>query len=357
MIDNGLLVQMLLVLGGLLAGLLALLVGRLVLRLQGIYLAIATIALVEIVRVAILNLPFATAAGYLLPALALLALAGWFCQRLDAMPLGRAMAAIRDDELAASCMGIDTTRVKLTAFVLSALLAGSTGALAAHFLNTWNARQGTFNARSTTLFNLISGVTPPTDGAVLWCGGAITGQAPHRLNRLGLARTFQNLRLFDGLSVLDNLLVAPPPTNGPNASGWTPPGSCWRSWSWQPWPSVQAGTLAYGNRRRLEMARALATRPQLLLLDEPAARLNPAEKDQLSVLIIEHHVPLLMRLCDRLAVLDFGVRIALTVHQGELVTLLGSNGAGNSTTLRAISALVPASAGQILWRRCPPIAC
>ena len=75
------------------------------------------------------------------------------------------------------------------------------------------------------------------------------------------------------------------------------------------------------------------------------------------MLIIEHHVPLLMRLCDRLAVLDFGVRIALTVHQGELVTLLGSNGAGNSTTLRAISALVPASAGQILWRRCPPISC
>jgi branched-chain amino acid transport system ATP-binding protein len=85
-----------------------------------------------------------------------------------------------------------------------------------------------------------------------------------------------------------------------------------------------AGTLAYGDRRRLEMARALATRPQLLLLDEPAAGLNPAEKDQLcqligelrqrhqlSVLIIEHHVPLLMRLCDRLAVLDFGVRIAL----------------------------------------------
>jgi branched-chain amino acid transport system ATP-binding protein len=66
---------------------------------------------------------------------------------------------------------------------------------------------GPNGAGKTTLFNLISGVTPPTDGAVLWCGAAITGQAPHQLNRLGLARTFQNLRLFDGLSVLDNLLV------------------------------------------------------------------------------------------------------------------------------------------------------
>jgi branched-chain amino acid transport system ATP-binding protein len=66
---------------------------------------------------------------------------------------------------------------------------------------------GPNGAGKTTLFNLISGVTPPTGGAVLWRGAAITGQAPHRLNRLGLARTFQNLRLFDGLSVLDNLLV------------------------------------------------------------------------------------------------------------------------------------------------------
>ena len=79
---------------------------------------------------------------------------------------------------------------------------------------------GPNGAGKTTLFNLISGVTPPTGGAVLWRGAAITGQAPHRLNRLGLARTFQNLRLFDGLSVLDNLLVArqrhPGSIDGPN---------------------------------------------------------------------------------------------------------------------------------------------
>ena len=198
---------------------------------------------------------------------------------------------------------------------------------------------GPNGAGKTTLFNLISGVTPPTGGAVLWRGAAITGQAPHRLNRLGLARTFQNLRLFDGLSVLDNLLVAlqrhPRSSALAGLLGTAGHQRAERQRLDTAWQLLEelalaamaerpAGSLAYGDRRRLEMARALATRPQLLLLDEPAAGLNPAEKDQLcqligelrqrhqlSVLIIEHHVPLLMRLCDRLAVLDFGVRIAL----------------------------------------------
>ena len=207
---------LLLLLGGLLAGLLALLVGRLVLRLQGIYLAIATIALVEIVRVAILNLPFtggavgifaipqpfATAAGYLLPALALLALAGWFCQRLDAMPLGRAMAAIRDDELAASCMGIDTTRVKLTAFVLSAVVAGSSGALAAHFLNTWNARQGSFDVSVTLLAFVVLGGSRTWLGPVL--GGLVLTALPELLRPVGDLR----LVLF-GLVILLGPVLAP----------------------------------------------------------------------------------------------------------------------------------------------------
>ena len=189
-----------LLLGGLLAGGLALLVGRLVLRLQGIYLAIATIALVEIVRVAILNLPFTggaigifgipqpfpTAAGYLLPALGLLALAGWLCQRLEVMPLGRAMAAVRHDELAASCMGIDTTKVKLTAFVLSAVLAGSTGALAAHFLNTWNARQGSFDTAVTMLAFVILGGSRSWLGPVV--GGLLLTALPELLRPVGDGR-------------------------------------------------------------------------------------------------------------------------------------------------------------------------
>ncbi len=198
---------------------------------------------------------------------------------------------------------------------------------------------GPNGAGKTTLFNVISGVTPPTGGSVFWRGQPISGQAPHRLNRLGLARTFQNLRLFDGLSVLENLLVALQrrPTSSAiggllNSAGHQRAERQRLEAAWQLLEELgltalaerQAGSLAYGDRRRLEMARALATGPSLLLLDEPAAGLNPAEKDQLcqligelrqrhqlTVMIIEHHVPLLMRLCNRMAVLDFGVRIAL----------------------------------------------
>jgi len=221
-----------LLLGGLVAGALALLVGRPVLRLQGIYLAIATIALVEIVRVAILNLPFTggaigifgipqpfpTAAGYLLPALALLILAGLICQRLEVMPLGRAMAAIRNDELAASCMGIDTTRVKLTAFVMSAVLAGSTGALAAHFLNTWNARQGSFDTSVTMLAFVILGGSRTWLGPVV--GGLLLTALPELLRPVGDVR----LVLF-GLVILLGPVLFPQGLITPTRLEWL--GSLW----------------------------------------------------------------------------------------------------------------------------------
>jgi len=208
-----LLLEMLL--AGLLAGLLALVVGRPVLRLRGIYLAIATIALEEIVRVAILNLPFTggavgifaipqpfrEASGYLLPALALLALAGWGCQRLEGMPLGRAMAAIRDDELAARSIGINTTRVKLTAFVFSAFLAGSTGALAAHVLNTWNARQGSFDVSVITLAFVILGGSRTWLGPVV--GGLLLTALPELLRPVGDVR----LVLFGLVILLGPVLV------------------------------------------------------------------------------------------------------------------------------------------------------
>jgi branched-chain amino acid transport system ATP-binding protein len=198
---------------------------------------------------------------------------------------------------------------------------------------------GPNGAGKTTLFNLISGVTTASGGAVCWRGEPITALPPHLRNRLGLARTFQNLRLFDGLSVLDNLLVALQRQPRSTALGGllNSPGHrhaetqrLTRAWQLleelglHALAERQASTLAYGDRRRLEIARALATRPDLLLLDEPAAGLNPAEKErlaelieglrsrhQLTLLVIEHHVPLLMRICDRMAVLDFGVRISL----------------------------------------------
>jgi branched-chain amino acid transport system permease protein len=181
---------------GLTAGL-ALLVGLPVLRLRGIYLAIATIALVEIVRVAILNLPFTGGAagifgipqpfqqpfGYVLFSGGLLAVCGWLFQRLEASRLGRSMAAIRDDELASRCMGIHTTRVKLTAFVASAVLAGITGVIAAHYLNTWNARQGSFDVAITTLAFVILGGSRSWLGPVI--GGLLLTALPELLRPVG----------------------------------------------------------------------------------------------------------------------------------------------------------------------------
>jgi branched-chain amino acid transport system permease protein len=168
------------------SGALAVAVGVPALRLRGIYLALATIAFVEILRVLSLNLevtggaigifgipqPFPTQLGYLWIAGPLLLASMAFVYRLERIRVGRAFAAIREDELAAGAMGIDPTRYKVLAFALGAILAGMVGALSAHFLNTWNARQGTFDAGVTYLaFVLIGGsrtfVGPVAGGLVL----------------------------------------------------------------------------------------------------------------------------------------------------------------------------------------------
>jgi branched-chain amino acid transport system permease protein len=179
------------------AGALALAIGRTVLRLRGIYLAIATIALVEILRVLNLNLewsggavgifgipqPFEGPGGYLALTALLLALTCWLCGRLETMRLGRAMTAIREDELAARCMGVPAAEVKLTAFVLSALIAALTGVVAAHFLNTWNARQGSFDASITTLAFVVFGGTRTWLGPVV--GGLFLTALPELLRPVG----------------------------------------------------------------------------------------------------------------------------------------------------------------------------
>jgi branched-chain amino acid transport system ATP-binding protein len=202
---------------------------------------------------------------------------------------------------------------------------------------------GPNGAGKTTLFNLISGITRPSAGTVLWRGRPITGLPSHRVAALGMARTFQNLRLFPSLSCLDNVRVGlhrhsrQPRLPALLASrGFRRREAALRQQALALLESVgiaelaqrPSTSLAYGQRRRLEIARALACRPELLLLDEPAAGMNPTEKGelaelirrirrehQLTVLIIEHHVPLMMELCDRLAVLNFGRRIALGTPQ------------------------------------------
>ncbi|MFM7314710.1 MAG: ABC transporter ATP-binding protein [Cyanobium sp.] len=187
---------------------------------------------------------------------------------------------------------------------------------------------GPNGAGKTTFFNVLSGVTPCSGGRLRFAGRRLDGLPAHCVNRLGIARTFQNLRLFESLSVGENVEV------GLQLPRWAGPGSpaTRRQQVRDLLQLVELGdsasrpavALSYGERRRLEIARALATRPRLLLLDEPAAGMNPAEKDDLialirnlrerfnlTILLIEHHVPLVMGLCDRIAVLNFGVRIAL----------------------------------------------
>lgn len=157
---------------GLLSGLLGIAIGIPVLRLRGIYLAIATIAFVEVLRVVALNLeitggaigifgipqPFATPIEYLWIAIPLLFITMILIYRLERVRTGRAFTAIREDELAAGSMGINPTYYKVLAFTLGAILAGIVGAISAHFLNTWNTRQGTFDASIIYLtFVLIGG--------------------------------------------------------------------------------------------------------------------------------------------------------------------------------------------------------
>jgi branched-chain amino acid transport system ATP-binding protein len=305
---------------------------------------------------------------------------------------------------------------------------------------------GPNGAGKTTLVNLVTGYLRADGGTVTFGDHDLTGRPPHVIASRGVARTFQNVRLYRELSVVDNVVagmhphrrhdtlsrLAPLPGRrpdqraregearrlldlvdlDPDADGARP-----------------AGTLAYGDQRRLEIARALALRPRLLILDEPSAGMNPSEKDGIrslladlsaagtTVLLIDHDMRLVMSACDRLAVLDFGCKIAegppaevsadpavltaylgrravaspavtgeaavahpplpaasdrrpllevegievsygpvralegvsLSVAEGEIVALIGANGAGKSTTLNTLSGLVRARAGRAVF--------
>ena len=189
---------------GVLSGFLALLVGIPALRLRGIYLALATIAFVEIFRVVSLNLEITGGAigifgvpqlfenrwSYILTFGPLLIIMLFFSYRLDRSRVGRAFKAIREDELAADAMGINPTRYKVLAFVIGAVLAGVVGAMSAPFLNTWNARQGTFDASIAYLAYVLIGGSRSMWGPLL--GGMMLSALPEVLRPLKDSRLIIN---------------------------------------------------------------------------------------------------------------------------------------------------------------------
>lgn len=202
---------------------------------------------------------------------------------------------------------------------------------------------GPNGAGKTTIFNLLTGVYQPTSGDIYIAGTRVNGLKPYQISRIGVSRTFQNIRLFPSMTVLENVVTA-----------------CHRHAQQTMTDAVfrlpnyfkdeqrhrefamelleifglaryrdEGGTsLPYGNQRRLEIVRALATRPQLLLLDEPAAGMNPSEQEDLTglikeirdkfnltIVLVEHNMRVVMGVCDRIQVVDYGKSIALGLPQ------------------------------------------
>jgi branched-chain amino acid transport system permease protein len=196
---------------------------------------------------------------------------------------------------------------------------------------------GPNGAGKSTMINMISGVLVPTSGRIAFAGKNIGGAESHKICRIGVGRTFQNLRLFASLSVLENVLLGQhcrmkngfwssllglPSSNREEAHAQQRAASVLDIVGLRDLAHARAGSLAYGLQRRVELARALATQPELLLLDEPAAGLNPQETADLgrlivkisklgiTILMVEHHMDLVMSISDHVIVLDYGVKIA-----------------------------------------------
>jgi branched-chain amino acid transport system ATP-binding protein len=202
---------------------------------------------------------------------------------------------------------------------------------------------GPNGAGKTTIFNLLTGVYKPTSGAIHFRGQRIDGLRPYQIAAKGISRTFQNIRLFPSMSVLENVMTACHIHMGQklfDAVLRTPhfetDEAKHREYCFELLDifdlarvSDEGGTsLPYGSQRRLEIVRALATRPQLLLLDEPAAGMNPSEQEDLmhlikqirdrfdlTILLVEHNMKVVMGVCERIQVVDYGKCIALGVPQ------------------------------------------
>ena len=196
---------------------------------------------------------------------------------------------------------------------------------------------GPNGAGKTTFFNLLTGVNPPTSGEIFFSGENLEGLAPHRIIARGISRTFQNIRLFQNMTALENVMVgrhcrtrnevlsALFRTKGFFQEETLIEKSALEALSFvglRAYGNELAKNLAYGDQRKLEIARALASEPRLLLLDEPTAGMNPTESRDIknliekirtqgiSILLIEHQMQVVMNLSDRVIVLDHGVKIA-----------------------------------------------
>lgn len=197
---------------------------------------------------------------------------------------------------------------------------------------------GPNGAGKTTLFNMLSGVYTPTSGDIILDGERVNGISPDKLSKLGVARTFQNIRLFDNLTVLDNVKLAMnqymeygvltgifrlPKFWKEENDATEKAKEILRLFNLEKYFRAFAGSLPYGEQRKLEIARAMATRPKLLLLDEPAAGMNESEtkdlmdsialireKTGVSILLIEHDMNLVLGISDRLVVLNYGEILA-----------------------------------------------
>lgn len=197
---------------------------------------------------------------------------------------------------------------------------------------------GPNGAGKTTVFNLLTGVYQPTSGQIMFDGKSLLKMSPTQITQLGIARTFQNIRLFKDMSVLDNVKVGlhfsqnynlftaickmPQYFKGEEAID-EMARSLLRVFDLEQFATAKAKNLPYGKQRKLEIARALATSPKLLLLDEPAAGMNPTEtaelmetikivreKFSIAILLIEHDMKLVMGICEKIAVLNFGTVLA-----------------------------------------------